>query len=760
MARKRLGRRQTRSGPRFAALLMNGAMAAGALGLLVQLSVKDVSKVAGAGRQSTPGDGSRAIVHALPAPGISDATLRTSALQSPQTDARGSAAYARSEFTPGDNPPMPAGVGILLAAPRSIARDDAAFAAILKNDGAVANAGRYALARFAVESGGILYEDFALWSRIRAGGSARGVDWADLVAFLKRRQQWPDQPTLLAAAEYAMPIDLPAGQVLDFFGAREPESSRGARRLGEALIATGRQEEGEDRLVKTWRRQTLDVAEEKAFLAAHATLLEPHHPERLEMLMLRRRASAAGRLAQRVNQDWRALTTAVSALFRSGRGVDGLIAKVPDALQNRPSLAFARMVWRQKKRRDSEAEAVLRERQNTEDLGNPDVWAAARRRHTRQAFEQARFRDAYDIAAAHGLESGTDFAELEWFAGWLALRHLDNADAAALHFQKLYRGVGSPISRGRAAYWTGRALAAQDDSFGADAWYALATNYPNTFYGQQAAIELGAALMFKDSTPDETADADVAAVAESVSPVLTQIATSLYRGGRRREAGAFLDARADQEARPEGAVGVALGHGDLKSAIRIASSAHADGYAVWSALYPQPAAPRFTGRRSEAAFLLGIARQESRFQARATSSAGATGLMQMTHGTAKGTARNTGLIYDRAQLDSDPSYNLMLADAHVEELVAKYDGSYLLVAAAYNAGPGAVARWIDAHGDPRSVDVDVIDWIESIPYSETRNYVQRVLEATVVYRALLGAEPHRIAGLPVATIAGSRMTNN
>lgn len=772
MARKRERRSRSRPGVRLGATVLNAAVLAGALGLLfLRQSGAPGSDVELAG--AAPGSGAAGITHALapaaqPHPDAAPAPLGL--LATPEgADALagqddGVETTARSEddryddaaFTPGDNPPMPAGVGILLAAPKAKARDDAAFAAILAVDGAVQRSGRYGLAQFAATSGGPLYADFALWARLRAGASARDVPWAELTAFLERRRDWPDRGVLLAAAEYAMPSDLPAGQVLDFFGSREPETARGARRLGEAQIATGRQEEGEARLIATWRGQTLDAAEEKAFLDRHAALLEPHHPERLEMLMLRRRASAARRLAGRVNEDWRALTTAVTALFRSSRGVDTLIGKVPSALQNRPSLAFARMVWRQKKNRDSEAEALLRERRDAEALGAPDVWAAARRRHTRNAFEDGRFQDAYDIAAAHGLQAGVDFAELEWFAGWLALRRLDDPVAAAAHFQTLYRGVGSPISRGRAAYWAGRALAAQGDSFGADAWYALAAGYPNTFYGQQAATELGTPLVFEDTPPDP---AVLAAAAAGAAPALAEIATALYRAGRPNDAGAFLAAKAQADGDAADAIALALGHHDLRSAISIASDAQDRGQSIWSALYPAPVFPRFEGRRSEPAFLLAIARQESRFQARAASSAGAQGLMQMTHGTARGTARNAGLVYDSDRLETDPDYNLLLSDAHVEELVEQYDGSYLLVAAAYNAGPGAVARWIRANGDPRDPDVDVIDWIESIPYGETRNYVQRVLEATAVYRTRLGTPPQRIAGLPVRP-ADHGATNN
>lgn len=653
-------------------------------------------------------------------------------------------------WSPEDRAFLPSGPNTQLFAPRAIARDDAAFDAILAVDGGVERLGPSALGRFAVESLGPIYEDFALWARLRVNSGADDLPWPDLLAFLDRRRHWPEQDKLRAAAEKAMPETLPPGEVIDFFGARRPETARGARRLGEALIAIGRREEGEAQIVEAWRTRSLDGDEERAFLARHRAVLEPHHERRVEMLVMNRQASAAQRLAKSMSAEWLALTTAASGLLRSSRGVDSLISKVPAALQDSPSLAYARMMWRHKKRRASDVEELLRERQDPAQLGDPEAWASVRRIRARSAFEDGRHEDAYLIASSHGLESGVDFAALEWFSGWLALRRLDKPTEAAAHFEKLYKGVSTPISRSRAAYWTGRAYAELGQAAMAEIWYARAADHPNTFYGQRAAEQLGARLHFADRNAPESDGAD-----DDAAHALEQIAAALYRAERPREGALFLDAMAKSAGDPKGAIRQAERSGDLKTAIEIASDAQERGLTLWRTLYPNPLAPRFTERRTEAALLLGIARQESRFRSRAVSSAGAQGLMQMTYGTAQGTARIAGIAFDRERLERDPGYNLMLADAHVQELLQQYDGSYLLVAAAYNAGPGAVARWIRDFGDPRDPKVDAIDWIESIPYRETRNYVQRVLEATTVYRALLGGDGPLPTGLPERRMAAA-----
>ncbi|MEL6316156.1 MAG: lytic transglycosylase domain-containing protein, partial [Pseudomonadota bacterium] len=583
-----------------------------------------------------------------------------------------------------------------------------------------------------------LLEDLAQWRKL---AKQDAPSFATLTEFLRRRPDWPGATRLRAKAERAMPADLsdPAG--LDFFAGREPATARGARRYGEALIATGRAALGERWIVRGWRDMSAAQAEEKTYLARHAALLTPHGEARFERLVWTRAVSAARRQAARLKGGRRALVDARAALLARKRGVDRLIKRVPKSLSDHPSLLQARVRWRVRKGRYADAEAALRAADAAGALGAPAAWGRDRLVLSREALEDGRPEDAHAIAAGHGLRFGADFAALEWFAGWVALERLDQPEAAAQRFETMWRAVMTPISRSRAAYWAGAAAAADGDAAAAAAWRAKAAAYSNAYYGQLAADALGAPLAF--SGPPAAAGAPRPAWSEAQRD-LARAAELLYAAGAASDARRFLTglARLQSGAAALDAVAtIAAANGDARGRVKIGEIAYQKGVRLWDALYPTPSLAAFqqvAGADLEPELLLAIARQESRFDQTAVSSAGARGLVQLMPATARAMARRVGARYSKARLTSDPGYNLRLGAAFLKGLLESYRGSYILSIAAYNAGPGNVRAWIARFGDPRDPDVDPVAWVETIPFKETRNYVQRVLENVQVYRARLG----------------------
>jgi soluble lytic murein transglycosylase len=136
------------------------------------------------------------------------------------------------------------------------------------------------------------------------------------------------------------------------------------------------------------------------------------------------------------------------------------------------------------------------------------------------------------------------------------------------------------------------------------------------------------------------------------------------------------------------------------------------------------------------ALALAISRRESEFDPAARSAADARGLMQVLPSTAKLVAPRVGLSYDAAKLN-DPAYNVRIGTGYLAQLVEQFGPSVALIASGYNAGPGRPKRWMGLFGDPRDPSVDVVDWVEMIPFTETRTYVMRVTESLVIYRAIL-----------------------
>ena len=352
----------------------------------------------------------------------------------------------------------------------------------------------------------------------------------------------------------------------------------------------------------------------------------------------------------------------------------------------------------------------------------------------RDDFSQRAWRDAYDLASRHNLDAGSsDYANAEFICGWLALRHLGQPKVALAHFKHLYESVKTPISKSRGAYWIGRTYEALGDKASAREWYETGSAYPTFFYGQLSVAKLYPGDGLRLPEPEVSASARAA----FERGALPHIVRSLNAIGEQDRAARFLKTLANSNDSREDFIltdDLARSLGKPNLEVSVTKVANQKGFTLGSRGFPVTAMAK--GSNPETALALGIIRQESEFRADAKSQAGALGMMQLMPSTARGLANRAGIGFS----DNDllrPDYNVKLGREYLGDRLDEFSGSYILAIASYNAGHGRVREWLDIYGDPRSPSVDPIDWIETLPVYETRNYVQRVLENTQVYRAKL-----------------------
>jgi len=555
-------------------------------------------------------------------------------------------------------------------------------------------------------------------------------------AFIEANPDWPDGDAFRQHAEEAMDDSTPDAAVLAWFTTREPVTAHGMVRYGEALERTGHRAKAREVLRSAWIEGDFPLSEERTFLARHKDVLQAgDHVARLDRLLWDGRFSAAHRMLGRVDRGHQALAEARRRLRLMEGAVDWAIRRVPKNLMDDPGLLYDRLRWRRRKDMTEKAREILDH--PPADLVRPEAWWNERAIIARRELAAGNISVAYRLANRHGLTGGPDLPEAEWLAGWIALRFLNEPATAFKHFRRAFEASHYPISRARGAYWAGRAAEFMKDKPGlAAAWYHRAATYITTYHGQLALLRLGGDKDF-DLPHDPQPSPEDSARFEGRE--LVQVVRQLGQIGEEDRVRPFV-LRLLQLAKDPGEVALvgrlALDEGRPDVAVTVAKRAIRKGVVLVSSGYPVPHQP--DDNDPEGALLLAMMRQESAFDTLAQSSAGARGLMQLMPATARQMARTLGVRYSHKKLHSDPEYNLKLGSAYLANLLQRFDGSYVLAIAAYNAGPARLRGWMNDNGDPRAPDVDAIDWIEMIPFTETRDYVQRVLENLQIYRHRLG----------------------
>jgi soluble lytic murein transglycosylase len=582
------------------------------------------------------------------------------------------------------------------------------------------------------------------WAMIDAAGSE--LDFATLAAAQRDLNGFPRPVRLRASLEKSLErAALPPAQVIALFQGRDPETAEGAMALAAAYQLSGRTADAETLIRHVWRNHAFAADVQAVMLGRFGAYLTPDdHAARLDMLLYTSEGPSAAALLGLVTPDERAVAEARIAL-RAGRSdAPQLVSLVPAALQTSPGLAFDRARFYRKHNLSTLAAALVQyfpqatpERPEVTE----QVWTE-RRALMFASLQNGDSAGAYAAASAGGLQPGAQFNEAQFFAGWVALTRLKNPDLAEQHFAKLQAGAETPITLSRAYYWRGRAAAAKGDALSANLFWGEGAKYYTTFYGQLSAAKVDQAVLQLGVDPIPTA-LDRATF-ESLDVI--RAARMLGDAGERDLFGVFVMAAEESMTTPAQLallVDMTRLYGDQWLSMRVVRAGAMRGLYLPDRGYPVRMAP--TGEDvAEPAFVFAIARQESSFDPLARSPVGARGMMQLMPGTAASLARRLGLSYSPRRLD-DPDYNMRLGAGYLDQLVNDFSGSYVLAAAAYNAGPGRPPQWIAACGDPRTGDPT--DFIECIPFSETRDYVMRVMEAMQVYRARLrgGTAPLTIA---------------
>ena len=595
---------------------------------------------------------------------------------------------------------------------------------------AAKDGGDWRAARLAAESAGPVAHDIIEWHRLRAG---RG-DFTSVLSFLERRSDWPGLKLLRRKSETSLPLGRRADEVIAFFANQPPQTGYGSRALIAAYRAKGLVEKAEAEAIEAWRTKIMSASDEQALLRHYQTALKPHHTERLDMLLWRNASKGAERMYSRVPQGWRALARARIQLRKNEKNVDGLIAKVPADLRNHPGLNYERMQWRARRGKNQDAIDLFIEA-GSEKLGRPEYWAGWRRSFVRAEMRAGRTDLAYRLATQHGLTEGSAFADLEWLAGYLALTYKKDGAAALRHFLRFRGAVETPISLGRAGYWEGRAHELLGDAESAALAYAFGAEYQTSFYGLLAAERAGIPL-----DPSLTGETQYARWRTTELPKSSVFEAAQYfiASGEVYRASQFL--RHLTETLPEEVIGslgdYVIAQDEPHLAVMIGKQAARRGITMPKMYFPV-ASLGINDFPVPRELALAIARRESEFNPDVKSGAGARGLMQLMPATAKGVAAYLEIPYSQDRLITDPPYNARLGTAYLDELMEIFDGNIVMVSAAYNAGPSRPLRWMRERGDPRRGEIDVVDWIEHIPFDETRNYVMRVTESLPVYRARL-----------------------
>ena len=623
---------------------------------------------------------------------------------------------------------------VLTASMATIARGDAtsSLAQALK----AADAGDWTTAlqaaRGASPSGG----DVILWQWLRDGQGKLG----DYEAFLARHPDWPGLPLLKQKGEVAVARSTDPARVLAYFGADKPGTGKGSVAMVQALMAQGRTQDAEAEAYRGWTELKFEAEDEDAMLALQGAVLKLAHEVRLDRILwdVGRRGEAE-RMLPRVSKDWQALALARMALRSDSASAVKLTSAVPKSMLGDPGLAYERYTYRMRADRyDDAAKLILQVSTSKAALGDPAAWAGRRADLVRILFRQGKAKDAYRVAAGHQLTEaeGADYADLEFLAGFVALRELNDPALAVKHFKHLKTAVGTPISLARADYWMGRALEAAGDNAGATTAFARAAQYQTAYYGLLAAEHLGLSLdpaLVNVGEPD--AGWKTASFAQS--SVLAAARALLDAGDLTLAKRFFLqvgETLSDKEMSDLGDLALRLDQPHV--AVLVGKAAAERGLILPRAYFPVPDFVPDNLPVSRA-LALAISRRESEFDPNARSHADARGLMQLLPATAQMVAKQQGESFTASRLTTDPAFNVRMGSAFLAKLIAEHGPSIALIAAGYNAGPGRPRQWIERFGDPRDPAVDIVDWVETIPFGETRTYVMRVSEGVVIYRGRL-----------------------
>lgn len=572
-----------------------------------------------------------------------------------------------------------------------------------------------------------------------------GADFPRYASFIAGNPNWPSIVTLRRKAEATMFQDrVDAAAIRAYFANSKPLSAKGKIALARALLAQGDRKGAETWVRDAWRNDAMSNEVELRVLDQFGEFLnKTDHKARMDRRLYEKDDTEAGlRAANRLGGHEPAIAKARIAMLNP-RGDKKPVEAVPAAARNDIGYKLARIQMLRRADQTADGVALLATVPALDERHDLDEWWIERRLWVRKLLDDGDPKNAYIVARDATPPTRDAYrADHQFTAGWVALRYLKDPATAYGHFKRVTDDAENPISKARGLYWQGRAAEAMKRTQEARAHYQAAARFPTAYYGQIARAKAGLGEVGLNSPPALSADQR----ARLSKAEVVRAADLLYAVDARDLLNALMADMGDKS----DDIGVlvmlselAAKYEDPRGMLLVGKLALARGHPLDRAAFPTVGLPRYTaiGPEVEPALVYSIARQESWFNPRTVSSANAMGYMQVTPAAGKYLAKKFKVTYDQKRLLNDNTYNLQMGAAELGDVIKDYRGSYILAFVAYNAGRGRVRDWIARYGDPRDPKVDPIDWVERIPFSETRNYVQRVMENVQVYRVLFGGGP-------------------
>ena len=558
-------------------------------------------------------------------------------------------------------------------------------------------------------------------------------------AFISTNPSWPSQTFLRRRLEAALWDDhRDDATVWSWFENESPISAKGKFALARVMLGRGDRANAERLVRDAWRNDAMSEDTESTALDLFGALLTPGDQKaRMDLFLYGSEHEIALRAAKRLGAAHVALAKARIASYRKADNSRALLEAVPHELHSDPGYIFSKIQMLRREEKFAEAaQLMLSAPRDAARLYNVDEWWIERRLLARKMLDTGEHRTAYLIARDAALPARDIYkTEQEFTAGWIALRFLTDPATAAQHFARIGVGSVNPTALARAGYWQGRAAEAAGRAQEARAAYTAAAAHSTSYYGQLARAKLGLPQIELNAAPTGRG--------RGVERLEIVRAVQLLYALDERPIAVPIFADLGENGDPDALLGLgelASRNGDARNMLLVGKAALNRGLPFDFYAYPVNGIPPYKsiGPDVEQSIVYAIARQESAFNPNDVSPANAYGLMQVTPDAGRYVCKRAGVSFDLARMKTDPAYNAALGAAELGGLIEDYRGSYIMTFAAYNAGRGSVRKWIDRYGDPRDPKVDAVDWVELIPFSETRNYVQRIMENLQVYRARFG----------------------
>lgn len=571
------------------------------------------------------------------------------------------------------------------------------------------------------------YEDLVNWLKF----SSKNIDNELIEEIVKKYQNWPNINNIIIHIENTMSWKYSENKVFNIFDMQSPITNIG--RIKYAKYSNEKDNQNNDRIIiNSWINGSFKKEDELYIYKNYSYLFdEKINNIRLNNLIWNKKWASVYRQLKRVSKDYQILAKAKIKLSRREYGVDYAIKIIPDTLNNDPGLVYERVKWRRVSGLTNESYNLLIKhlRENSQSLIQPHYWWTEINWHTRNLLNQKEYNKAYELLRHHQQNKISNIASAEWLLGWISLEFLNKPNQAKKHFLNMKDIVKMPISISRVNYWLGKTEEYLLNSEKSKSFYESAAIYNTTYYGLLANAKLNKKINFKLIDQKLTSEIPDEEFIKKLSVLKLLSLANEKKYSIRFINGLFATKISKNE--------VVLILNVLKDVnrtdlfIRACKKATQIDASFQKYLFPYP---NNINHALNEPLITAIAKQESEFYPNAISRSGALGIVQVMPSTAKNTAKKLGIKYNKKKLLNDIDYNIHIGSKYLYSLIDYYDGSKILAIASYNAGPTNVNKWIKQYGDPRNIETNAINWIELIPFNETRNYVQRVIENYIIYQ--------------------------